>query len=81
MYKKSIGKSIYCHRCNITTSQRLFLINLPSFHHLDLSTRPMRKDNKYIGKHKKIKKSLSHSEIINIQKSRSYNDIKSYKKT
>ncbi len=77
------GTSIYVKKCDISNSQQLFMKNLPAFHQLDISTR---KDNGIPGcvnrckGEKRLRKQLSHAEIINIQKARSYYDPKSFRR-
>ncbi len=80
---QNLGQSIYTPRCDISTSQRQFLVNLPAFHQLDLSTRKGRgtKDypNRCHGEHRN-KKALSFSEVLNIRKSQAYYDPKSFRR-
>ena len=82
IYNKS-GSSIYTQNCDISNSQLLFIKTLSSFRDLDLSTRKDNGINKWRNRCKRQghnKDQLSHMDVINIQKSRSYYDPRSFRK-
>ena len=82
MYNKS-GSSIYTKNCNLSNNQLLFMKSLPAFRDLDLSTRKDNGTNKCRNRYKGQDRNncqLSHMDIINIQKSRSYYDPRSFRK-
>lgn len=79
---KQTANSIYAKKCDISTNQRQFLVNLPAFHQLDLSTRKNKGTtncpNRCKGE-RRNKTPLSHSDILNIKKSQSYYDPRSFR--
>jgi hypothetical protein len=80
---KDIGTSIYCKRGDISNNQRLFTTNLPAYHQLDLSTRYKNGTKSYsnrCNRHKRLNKTLSHSDILKIKLSQSYFNPKSFKR-
>ena len=83
MYQ-NLATSIYTPKCNISSTQHNFLVNLPAYHQLDLSTRKSNGNKKCPNRCKgerRNKKSLSHSDIINLNKSRAYYDPRSFRKS
>ena len=76
------GTSIYTPPCDLSPTQLLFGINQKAYHYLDLATRKQKRNdfNRKTYHGKRVNRTLSHAEIMNIQKSQAYNNPKSFRK-